>query len=300
MSIALLHTASPLRTLVLPFLAGGVALTIAVIGGVIVGQGAEATGGANGFVESLSGRSTSLLGSVGALAPLGFAFAAGMAATVNPCGFAMLPAYLGLYMGSNEKDEFQPGPLTRLARAVLVGGVVSGGLVLLFGIAGVIIGSGGQFVVDIMPWLGLGIGVVLTVAGSWLLGGHKLYTGFASQVGSRIGNPNQVGVRGYFLFGVSYGTASLSCTLPIFLAIVGTTLVTSGILAATGQFVLYGLGMGVVIMALTLGMALFKGAVTGFLRRALPYIQPFSAGLMIVAGAYIVFYWLTLGGDLLL
>lgn len=288
-----------MRTLVLPFLAGSAALSIAYVGSLIVGQGSEAIGGANGLVETLSGRSTSFLGSVGALAPLGFAFAAGMAATVNPCGFAMLPAYLGLYMGSNEKDRVQLGPLTRLRRALLVGGMVSAGLVLLFGVAGVIIGSGGQFVVDIMPWLGLGIGVVLTMAGAWLLGGHKLYTGFASQVGSRIGNPNQVSVRGYFLFGVSYGTASLSCTLPIFLAIVGTTLATSGILAATGQFVIYGLGMGVVIMALTLGMALFKGAMTGFLRRALPYIQPLSAGLMLVAGSYIVFYWLTLGGELL-
>ncbi len=110
MSIALLRPASPLRTLVLPFLAGGAALTIAVIGSVIVGQGAEATGGANGFVESLSGRSTSVLGSVGALAPLGFAFAAGMAATVNPCGFAMLPAYLDLYMGSGEKDAGSARP----------------------------------------------------------------------------------------------------------------------------------------------------------------------------------------------
>ena len=120
MNIALLRPASTLRTLVLPFLADGAALTIAVIGSVIVGQGAEATGGANGFVESLSGRSTSALGSLGALAPLGFAFAAGMAATVNPCGFAMLPAYLGLYMGSGENGAGQPGPLTRLARAVLV------------------------------------------------------------------------------------------------------------------------------------------------------------------------------------
>ena len=134
----------------------------------------------------------------------------------------------------------------------------------------------------------------MTVAGSWLFGGHKLYTWFISQVGARIENPNEVGVRGYFLFGISYGTASLSCTLPIFLAIVDTTL------AATWQFILYALGMEVVIMALTLGMALFKGSVTGFLRMALPYIQPFSAGLMIVAGAYIVFHWLTLGGDRLL
>jgi hypothetical protein len=54
--------------------------------------------------------------------------------------------------------------------------------------------------------------------------------------------------------------------------------------------------MGVVIIVLTLAIALFKGAMVGVLRRALPYVQPLSAGLMIIAGAYIVFYWLTIGG----
>ena len=32
-------------------------------------------------------------------APLALAFAAGLVATVNPCGFAMLPAYLSYFMG---------------------------------------------------------------------------------------------------------------------------------------------------------------------------------------------------------
>ena len=35
-------------------------------------------------------------------AALALAFAAGMVATVNPCGFAMLPAYLSYFMGLSE------------------------------------------------------------------------------------------------------------------------------------------------------------------------------------------------------
>ncbi len=49
-------------------------------------------------------------------------------------------------------------------------------------------------------------------------------------------------------------------------------------------------------MALTLGMAFFKTAMVGALRKALPYIQPVGAWLMVIAGTYIVFYWLTIGG----
>ena len=32
-----------------------------------------------------------------------FAFGAGMVALINPCGFALLPAYLGMFLG--QKDE---------------------------------------------------------------------------------------------------------------------------------------------------------------------------------------------------
>ena len=279
----------------IPGLVAVVALTVAVIGAFLTRDGTN-TGGVNGFVEGLSGDSGSFLDGIGFLAPLGFAFAAGMVSAVNPCGFAMLPAYLGLYLGSNEQGKGHINPIRQLGRALLVGGVVTIGFVLLFGIAGLVISAGARSVVDIIPWLGLSIGVLLAIGGSWLLSGGKLYTGFAGRAASRMGNPNQVSVRGYFLFGLSYGTASLSCTLPIFLAVIGTSLAVSDILSSLGQFILFALGMGLVLMALTIGMGLFKGAMVGALRKTLRFIQPLSAGLMIVAGSYVVFYWLTIGG----
>ena len=54
--------------------------------------------------------------------------------------------------------------------------------------------------------------------------------------------------------------------------------------------------MGLVILFLTLGIAVFKGAVVGQLRAALPHVQRLSALLMMVAGSYIVYYWLFKGG----
>ena len=247
-------------------------------------------------MEALSGSSSSSLGNLGLLAPLGFAFAAGMASAVNPCGFAMLPASIGLYLGSNDEKGGSTPLAQRLGRALLLGGVVTAGFVLLFGVAGLVIGGGARSVVDAIPWLGLSIGGLLTLAGGWLMAGGKLYTGFAGRAASRIGNPTEVGVKGYFLFGLSYATASLGCTLPIFLTVVGTSLAVSSVPSALGQLVIYALGMGMVIVALTVGMALFKGAMVGFLRKTLRFIQPASSVLMVVAGSYIVFYWLTIGG----
>ncbi len=277
----------------LPYLVAGTALAVAAIGAVLArGNGVD---GVNGFVDNLSGSSGSFLGELGL--PLGFAFGAGMVATVNPCGFAMLPAYLGLYLGSNDKvQDRRAYRVHSLPRALLVGGVVTSGFVVLFGIAGLVIRVGADAIVgDVVPWLGLVIGVALTVGGAWLLGGGKLYTRFAGQLAARMGDPSRVSVRGYFLFGLSYGMASLGCALPIFLLVVGTSLTTTGASHAVGQFVLYALGMGLVIMALTVGMALFKGTMVGVIQKLLPYIQPISAVMIIVAGSYIVFYWLTIG-----
>ena len=107
-----------------------------------------------------------------------------------------------------------------------------------------------------------------------------------------IGHSTQPGIRSYFLFGLGYGTASLSCTLPVFLTVVGSSIAVSGILTSAAQFVLYAFGMGGLILALTLSAAFFKTALVGALRRVLPYMQPASALLMLAAGAYV-----TLCGD---
>ena len=283
------------RTFMWPGLVAAAALGAAIIGAVIINDN---SGGddVNAFVEALSGRSQSFLGDLGILAPLGFAFVAGAVAAVNPCGFAMLPAYMGLYLGTTDEQRRGRHPVWQLAKAIQVGGAVTAGFVVLFGVAGTIIGVGARSaVVDILPWLGFTIGVLLVLFGSWTLGGGKLYTALATRAAEHMGDPTNVGVRGYFVFGLSYGTASLSCTLPIFLAVVGTTFAASTIATSFGQFVLYALGMGLVIQSLTIGMALFKGTMVGALRKALPYVQPIGTWMMIVAGSYIVFYWLTIG-----
>ena len=279
-----------LRGFVIPGAVGLLALGAAIIAGFLTGESA-ATGGVNGFVEGLSGRATDKL----TLLPLGFAFVAGMASAVNPCGFAMLPAYLGLYLGSQSQDEVDRAPLRTLANAFLVGLTVTAGFVLLFGVIGMAIDQGIRSIVDAFPWVGFSIGVILVMAGSWILGGGKLYVAFAGRAASHVGNPNQVGIRGYFLFGLSYGLASLGCSLPIFLTVVFTTQAAANVLEALGQFLLYALGMGMVILVLTISMALFKRAVVTALRKVLPLFQPFSAVFMIAAGSYLAYYWLTIG-----
>ena len=102
--------------------------------------------------------------------------------------------------------------------------------------------------------------------------------------------PKYRGAPGLFLFGVAYALVSLSCTLPIFLAVVATSFATSGTGEGLYQMVNYGLGMGVVVTTVTLSAALFRGALTRKMGVVLPYVHRASAGLLLLAGAYIV-YW---------
>ena len=283
------------RRIALPVLVAAAAFAVAAVGALLV-SGSEDVDGVNNFVKSLSGGSSDYFANLSLIAPLGFAFGAGVVAAFNPCGFAMLPAYVGLYLGSDEEAQGRAGLIRSFGSAILIGAAVTAGFVVLFGIAGTIIGLGARsLVAGILPWLGLSIGVLLTLAGAWLLSGGELYSALAQQLANRFGDPGQANVKGYFLFGLSYGTASLSCTLPIFLSVIGTSFAVASIGTSLGQFVLYACGMGIVIMGLTLGMALFKGAFVGGFRRVMPYVHPIGTWMMIVAGAYIVFYWLTLG-----
>lgn len=269
------------------------ALTLAVAGARLTGP---APGGVNTGVEALSSSAGGLLGDISTVIPLGFAFGAGMVAAVNPCGFPLLPVYLGLYLRGGGGADPQPGASRRLGQALAVSGTVTAGFVILFAAAGVAIALGARVLATAFPWVGLGAGIAMIAAGAWLLGGGTLYSPLGEAIGGRIGDPLRADTRGYFLFGVSYGVASLSCTLPIFLSVAGGSVAANGLLIALGRFILYGLGMGAVIVALTVSMALFKAGLLDRMRRSRRYVEPAGGMLALAAGVYITYYWLTLGG----
>src|SRR5713226_1835702 len=69
------------------------------------------------LAESLATSAAGILDRVGTGLPFGYAFAAGMVAAVNPCGFALLPAYVGLYLGRERTPDALP---RRLLRAIAI------------------------------------------------------------------------------------------------------------------------------------------------------------------------------------
>ncbi len=228
------------------------------------------------------------MASVARILPVGYAFAAGMVASVNPCGFFLLPSYVSYHLGTQETGFYDSPVASRVLRALLLGGVATLGFVLLFATVGTVVASGGMWLASGFPYFGVAIGIGMVALGGWLLLTNK---SMGITAASRAMVTPKRNLWNVFLFGLGYAVGSLSCTLPVFLVVVGSALVTRGFVASVGQFVGYALGMGAVLMAVTVGVALFQGAVARWLRGAAPYIHRASAMFLLGAGTYILYYW---------
>ena len=242
-----------------------------------------------------------LMAALVALLPIGYAFGAGMMASVNPCGFPMLPLYLSLYLGAQEEGFMRKSTPHRLLHAMGVALVVSSGFVVLFGLVGLLVMMGARILTEVIPFIAVGIGFFLLMLGIWMLAGRHVSPAFFMRLSQRIGNPKQGGLRGFFLYGLAYAICSLSCTLPIFLIVVGSAATAGSFTVGLAQFISYAGGMGAVIFVLTASMALFKeGVLVAGLRRLFPYMSYASGVLVLLAGMYLIYYWLLKPGTGLL
>jgi cytochrome c-type biogenesis protein len=219
-------------------------------------------------------------------ANLTFAFTAGIVATVNPCGFAMLPAYLSYFLGI-ESGSKGGDTTASLGRALLTGAVVSSGFLVVFGIVGVLFTAGLDQIRDIVPWITIAIGAGLVVLGIALLSGKQLVVLLPKFERGGSGRD----VRSLFLFGVSYAVASVSCGLPTFIVVVSTSV--GDFQSSLASFVAYALGMALVLTSLTVSLAMARQSLLHRLRSLMQHVDRLAGGLMVLAGVYLIWYWVT-------
>ncbi|HIE21765.1 MAG TPA: cytochrome c biogenesis protein CcdA [Acidimicrobiia bacterium] len=219
------------------------------------------------------------------MTPILFAFSAGMVATVNPCGFAMLPVYLSMFLTDDEEASGRSGVSTGLRVGLIV--------TLAFVVTFLIVGSAFQLVsrtvVRYVPWAALAIGVLVIAAGVAVLSGRHL--GFRA-LDLRFGKDRSV--KSVASFGVAYALASVSCTLPIFLAVATAATGAATLAQGVAVFTAYGLGMGIVLVALAVAVATSRDALVTRMRRLLPYVERIGGWFLIASGLFIVYYWTTL------
>src|SRR5262245_60442459 len=218
------------------------------------------------------------------MAALSFAFVAGLFASVNPCGFVMLPALVGYYLGADEQTFVQLSFWARLARALGLSLVVTLGFLLVFGVVGAAVMSGGHALLIVVPYAAFLIGLALVLLGLWLLAGRELHIRLPQQA-ERLARDNPFAL---LAFGISYAVASISCTLPIFLIAIGQSILAASWGEGIVTFVAYGVGMGSVLFVVSLATAFAQVGVNRWLRRFLPIVTRLSGAVIAVAGVYIM------------
>lgn len=219
--------------------------------------------------------------------PLALALVAGAVAAVNPCGFALLPAYLALLVAHPEPGGRPPPRGVQVVRAARLSMAMTAGFVAVFGAFGVVIASLSLPIERYLPLVTLVIGLGLIGLGGWLAVGRHLP---GIQFLNGVGRAPSTGLGSQVLYGVGFALASLSCTIGPFLAVTSTAARTGSGPGVLLTFVVYGLGMGAVVTTLAVTVALARGSLLGRLRRATPVIERLSGVLLLVAGAYVAWY----------
>lgn len=215
---------------------------------------------------------------------LGLAFAAGLVAALNPCGFALLPAYLLLVV----RGERSSRPVAALGRAVAATLGMVLGFVVVFGAFGLLTISAGSTVQRYLPYVTVAIGLVLICLGGWLLAGRELAV--PKSFGPRWAPTARLGSM--FGYGVSYAIASLSCTVGPFLAVTGAGLRSGSALDGIAVYAAYVAGLALVVGVLALAAATANATLVERMRRLLPFVNRIGGALLILVGLYIGYYGL--------
>ena len=250
----------------------------------------------NYFFESISGFMSGSITSLSMILPIGFAFGAGMIAAVNPCGFVMLPSYVAVYLLS-EKDS-PSGMTIRLIRALKVTISMTLGFVIVFAVIGSLVSFGLRSVIgSLLPWFGMGIGIALiAISGLLLFGFNQFrYSSLPFRLSSMFTIFQTDTIRGYFFFGVSYALVSVGCALPIFMVVVTSTFAGQSIFGILMSYINYSLGMGTIIFVVTIITALLRKSLAFSGNLLGSFLNKATVVLLLVAGIYLVFYWLTVG-----
>lgn len=215
-------------------------------------------------------------------APVALAFTAGMVATFNPCGFSLLPAYLGAFVAG---DAMHQRTDQRVMRAFGVAAAVSVGFVAVFTTAGLVIDQLTGSTRQRLPWVTIVVGAALALTGVGMMLGWKP----AIAVRSPDLASGRRGIAAMVGYGATFAIASLSCTIGPFLAVTGVAL-TQSTAQGVVTYVAYAVGMGTIILAISVLAAVAHSSVVRAMGRLTQVMPRIGGALMIAAGAYAAWY----------
>ena len=213
-----------------------------------------------------------------------YSFILGVLAAVNPCGFVLLPTYLIFFLGTREETELTTSE--RMRRALVVSSGISIGFLAIFFVIGVISRLFTQWIELNAKYASLAIGIVLVIGGARMLSGWT--PKFALP---QIGGVQTKTFRATVIYGVAYAVASIGCTIGFLTTAVFGSIALHGFISGVFSILLYGLGMAMLVTALTVSLAFAKTGIVTMIKNRLHIVQRLGAIFVTITGIYLVLYW---------
>ena len=213
-------------------------------------------------------------------AQAGLAFTAGVLGFLSPCALPMLPSYVAYYL--NLAEGASTG--RKLYGAVVFSSATITGFLTVFTGVGLVPSIAIRLVpisgTVLTPIIGIGlIAVGLLTAASSIF--HRVPR-------LSIAPPKASAPISFYVYGVAYALASLSCSLPVFLLVVFQSATAGSPLETLLLFLIYGLGAGALMVPVTVATSLSKEYLHRRLMSAMPHMQKLNAAVLIAAGAYMI------------
>ena len=260
---------------------------------------------------------------------IAFAFIAGLAAFFSPCSFPLLPGYITYYFkvgadarvkreaaaakeGDHPVRGGEPSGPTR-GHQVMTGlklGTVSGlGIVLVYFVLGIIVigalALGVTALGDAITYLKPIVGVILVIMGILTLLDIAINTGYITapfrrlkdKVRPRKGPKKPTfDTAGLFLYGVGYGSASASCSAPIFIALAFAAVSTGRPVDAVVTFVVFLFSLWFLMAIVSVVLTASEEKVKSGMMRYYIWIKRVTGVVFIIAGAYLLYLFLEAEG----
>ncbi|CAN2181520.1 CcdA Cytochrome c biogenesis protein [Candidatus Nanopelagicaceae bacterium] len=214
---------------------------------------------------------------------LSLVFAAGVFATFNPCGFAMLPAYMTMLLTSQRDSESLP---KLVVKALQFAVLMALGIISVFALFAVAIFPISTSIQAYLPIATITIGALLIAVGIATLSGKSPYL-------KKLWSPNTAPserLKSLYLYGVTFALGSVSCTIGPLLAATSKALELTFV-ESLRIYLIYALGISVTIAVLAL-IALFSQATLGRIRKSMKLIERISSLFLILVGFYLIVFGL--------
>ncbi len=215
------------------------------------------------------------------------AITAGFFSFFSPCAFPLLPSYIAFYMRPDEKGGHKKG--------LTMGIKASAGIIVIFGILGIIGMLFGGTILRGLPYLEPIVGGIVIFLGITLLANIRIFdrmaVGWQNFKRRFLSHSKKDTNDSPFLYGMGYASASLGCAAPIFLALVATSWLVNGLVGTVVVLSLYLLTMAALMILFSLLTVYFRESVVNDFRDKVIWINRISGIVLVIAGVYLIYMY---------